>query len=114
MQELAAGGDLYQLLASAGGHVSETLVSMHVVKPLLQALTYLHNQVDTNLPTSFTGVALSFRIAQSWKRLPEQALMQNLGGLRMGPAGPLRTFVVRICAKHYSKQKPRISCQAVR
>ena len=45
VQELATGGDLYHLLASSGGHLREGVVSSLVVRPLLDALAYLHDQV---------------------------------------------------------------------
>ena len=44
-QELATGGDLYHVLASSGGNMKEGAVSSLVVRPLLDALAYLHNQV---------------------------------------------------------------------
>lgn len=45
VQELAPGGDLYQFLAGKGGRLPEEQVRSLVIRPLLEALAYLHSMV---------------------------------------------------------------------
>lgn len=49
VQELATGGDLYHLLADSGGHLKEGTVSSFIVRPLLEAVAYLHRQVGKSI-----------------------------------------------------------------
>ena len=45
VQEYVSGSSLSKQRADAGGYLSEQVVAREVVKPLLSALKYLHDQV---------------------------------------------------------------------
>lgn len=56
VQELASGGDLYHRLAANGGHLEENTVSSLIMRPLLEALAYLHSQVRSMTAFTFTSL----------------------------------------------------------
>ena len=47
--EYAPCGNLYQFVAAQGGHLTETQVTHHILRPLLLALAYLHSMVRSHI-----------------------------------------------------------------